>query len=131
MKIKDLLFTLVLLMILIACSSPQERSYQRVGNEEFSTFIDNPEVLLIDIRTDAETSKGIIEGALLIDFFSPDFTSQIEQLDRNAPIAIYCASGGRSAKAASQLQSLNFKEIVELKVGFNGWKAAGYPVKEN
>jgi phage shock protein E len=34
---------------------------------------------------------------------------------------IYCAAGGRSAKAAALMQSLGFKKVYELKGGYRNW----------
>ncbi len=119
----------VFLLMSVACSSPQETGFKRLSTEAFAGYIQNNNVQLVDIRTEGETSQGIIEGALVIDFYSPEFLDKIEALDKSRPIAIYCASGGRSAKAATQIQTMNFESIVELKEGYKGWVYDGFPVK--
>ena len=42
--------------------------------------------------------------------------------DKNKPLYIYCAVGGRSNKAARKLIAEGFDSIYDLKGGFNKWK---------
>ena len=48
-------------------------------------------------------------------------------LDKKKPVYVYCAVGGRSAKASKVLQESGFKTVYNLLGGFNGWTAAGLP----
>jgi rhodanese-related sulfurtransferase len=78
---------------------------------------------LIDVRTPEEYSKGHLDGAVNIDFFSPTFMKDVEaELDKEHAIYIYCKSGGRSGKASAQLQEAGFTEIYDLSEGYSGWK---------
>ncbi|MEQ8927046.1 MAG: rhodanese-like domain-containing protein [Fulvivirga sp.] len=96
---------------------------RRLGLEEFNQLIKDDKVQLVDVRTPAEYSRGYINGAVNIDFQSADFlTTCSTELDKNKPLAIYCAAGGRSAKAMKQLKEAGFKKIYELGVGYNGYK---------
>ena len=45
--------------------------------------------------------------------------------DKNAPIAVYCAGGTRSAFAAKTLQELGYTDVVSVIGGFNKWKDEG------
>jgi rhodanese-related sulfurtransferase len=78
---------------------------------------------LLDVRTPDEYSAGHIEGAININYNAPDFKAQIEKLDKSRPVFLYCAIGGRSSKASKLLNEAGFKRIVDLKGGYNGWKA--------
>ena len=51
-----------------------------------------------------------------------------DNLDRNQPMLIYCAAGGRSNKTSVLMKEMGFKQIYELSSGINGWKAAGKAV---
>ena len=84
----------------------------------------SPESVLIDVRTHEEFVVGHIEGAINIAVTSDDFNSIINQFPKKGPIYIYCRSGKRSARAASQMKTLNFKKIVELEGGYLAWKKA-------
>lgn len=45
---------------------------------------------------------------------------------KDAPIVVYCRSGGMSAQVAAMLAAAGYTRIYELKGGFNAWKAAGH-----
>lgn len=76
----------------------------------------------VDVRTPQEYSQGYIAGAENIDFKAEGFLSKMEKFDRNEPVYIYCRSGNRSSRAAAQLLEMGFKNIVDLKGGYNAWK---------
>ena len=76
---------------------------------------------LIDVRTPDEFAAGYIENAVNIDFNAPNFNTQISTLDKEQPLLIYCAAGGRSAKAAALMESLGFKKVYELQGGYRNW----------
>ena len=50
---------------------------------------------VLDIRTPAEVDEGHIDGAIFVDFRSPDFAEQIVKLPKNADYIMHCRSGGR------------------------------------
>lgn len=114
-------------LIAFGCSASEAQQVTRVSNEQLANLLKQPEVQLLDVRTPAEVAQGIIEGATIIDIYDPEFTSKVNQLDKEKPIAVYCASGGRSAKSAKKLTDLGFKKIYDLKAGYRGWKSEGYP----
>lgn len=121
---------LICCLLLSACNSQSDNSanesvvdsvYERVDNATFKAKMAMADAVILDIRTPAETNRGIIEGAQIIDYRSSGFQQQLEALDRDKLYLIYCQSGGRSARAAKLMQSLGFKEIYELKHGYGGW----------
>ncbi len=79
------------------------------------------DMVLIDVRTPEEIAGGKIDNALEIDFSSPEFTSKLGALDKQTPYLVYCAAGGRSARAMEQMQQMGFQEIYNLMDGYNSW----------
>jgi len=79
------------------------------------------DALLIDCRTPREVARGIVDGAVNIDFRSPSFTDEAQKLDKSKPIYIYCQAGGRSAVAANQLISLGFEQVHDMQGGFSAY----------
>ena len=63
---------------------------------------------VLDIRTPAEVAEGYIDGAIVIDFRSPDFEEQIVKLAKNADYIMHCRSGGRVAEAIPLMRELGF-----------------------
>ncbi len=96
------------------------------------------DLLLIDIRQPEEWSEtGSAKGATRLDLRSPDFLDALAALsggDRNRPIALICASGGRSARMARALTEAGFTSVLDVSEGMlgssagPGWIARGLPV---
>jgi rhodanese-related sulfurtransferase len=95
---------------------------KKVSKVEFSELMKKSGAQLIDVRTSREFSNGFIEGAKNIDYNGDSFEKQIKKLDKNKPVLVYCAAGGRSENAAELLKEWGFKEIYDLEGGYNAWK---------
>ena len=83
--------------------------------------------LLVDVRTESEVADGMIAKAKHVDFYGPNFISEMEALGKNKPLYLYCRSGGRSAKALDMLKAAGFTRVHHLEGGFLAWKASGKP----
>lgn len=80
----------------------------------------NPDLLIVDVRTSGEFETGHIEGALNIDVGLPNFKEEIDRLDKNKKYLVYCRSGNRSKFAGRIMESLGFKEVYDLDGGIVG-----------
>ncbi len=89
---------------------------------------DNPDFLIIDVRTPEEFNDGHIEGAINIDYYQPAFSEEISSLERDKTYFIYCRTGNRSSSVRDLMEELEFKEIHHLSDGIVGWNQAGLPV---
>lgn len=89
---------------------------------EFKTGINRDNIQIVDVRTAAEFKSGHIKGALNIDFFEQaKFKNKLAKLDPAKPIYIYCRSGNRSKSAAGIISKMGFKQIYDLRGGYNAW----------
>ena len=112
---------ILILISLFSCKAPP-KEVKLLDKKDFSTLVyTNKNIQLIDVRTADEYLEGKIKNAVNIDFYSINFKAQLSHLQKNKPIAVYCKKGGRSAKAASLLEEMGFKEIYDLKGGFQSW----------
>lgn len=109
------------MFLFLNCKS-QQTSVNVLTPSEFRKGIKNTDIQLVDVRTYVEFDEGHIEGAKNIDYLADDFEAQMSKLDRDKPIYIYCASGGRSEVTASMLHELGFKNINDLSGGYIAWK---------
>ena len=121
-------FLLIATICLMACQ--QTSTSKVITNEELMELLKETEVQLVDVRTPGEWSGGIIHNAKKINYRDANLLEQMNQLDKDKPVVLYCAAGGRSAGAAEKIKTLGFKAIYDLGEGFRGWKAAGMPVSE-
>ena len=106
-----------------------EGSIKIVTAEEMKELSQLDNVQLVDVRTPEEYAEGHIEGFQNINFLSETFQEDIEKLDKNKPVIVYCKSGGRSAKSAQLLKEKGFVKIYDLEGGIEQWKYKGYEVK--
>jgi rhodanese-related sulfurtransferase len=102
---------------------------KNVNAEEFKSLVEKGNGIVLDVRTPQETAQGVIPNAVTIDFYAPDFKEQVNKLDKNKPVYVYCKSGGRSSNAAQILKDLGFKEIYNLNGGITAWQANGFETK--
>jgi len=79
---------------------------------------------IVDVRNPDEWSKGHLPGAIHIPLAAlPD---KLDELDRSTPFVLHCKGGGRSAIAASFLQSRGIANVSNLTGGYEAWVAAGF-----
>lgn len=100
----------------------QNNHIKVLSPEVFKKQITSYSVQLIDVRTANEFKSGHIKNARNIDFFSNNFSKDMSTLNKEKPVYLYCRSGNRSHKAATQLVKLGFSEIYDLKGGYLNWK---------
>ena len=119
----------LLLIAFVVCTSSL-CSQGKIGNVDAATFkkyIDGKKGTLIDLRTDDELkNKGMIKGAVQIDFLAKDAEEKISKLDKKKTYLIYCAGGGRSGDCAELMQKQGFTHVVNLEKGIEGWKKSGF-----
>jgi rhodanese-related sulfurtransferase len=97
----------------------EESITKNIGPNDFKEGIAKQKnAILLDVRTPQELEQGYLEGAININFSSPDFTNQLDRLDKAKPVYVYCRSGRRSASAMSTLEGLGFSEVYNLQGGF-------------
>ena len=126
-NIVNYFFTFTFFMF-FSCGLDVDTSINQVNSDELLDFIDINNAVLVDVRTNDEYNSGYIENSINIDYFSDDFSENVEKLDKNTPIVLYCRSGKRSSKSANKLSKLGFKEIYNLQGGILDWIEIGNSV---
>jgi rhodanese-related sulfurtransferase len=112
-------------------AAAQENTYRDLSVQEFKLKLDSiPDKVLLDLRTPDEIRKGVIPGAVNMDYFYLDFEKQIAGLDPKKTYFLYCAAGGRSTETLELMKKHGFKEVYNLKEGFTGWQKKKFPIKQ-
>ena len=129
MKQDKIKFMAVLTTLLaLATGGCGQQKYDNMDVEAFAVFVADPQVQLLDVRTEAEYYEGHIDGAALADVKRDDFLAVAEAgLDKERPVAVYCRSGRRAATAAERLAAEGYR-VTNLKGGIMAWTAKGLPV---
>ena len=134
MNVKTMLMLAIVVIIAVSCvtsmrhrSLPEQitASWADVGVDEFQTLIADPDVQLLDVRTQEEFDDGHISGARLVDVNDSAFVEKaLGVLDPQRRVAVYCRSGRRSAHAASLLASQGLA-VTNLNGGVIAWQDQG------
>jgi phage shock protein E len=88
----------------------------------------DPDVVLLDVRTAEEVAEGALAGATVIDFQGHDFDWRVGALNPDLTYAIYCRSGNRSAQAAELMRTMGFAHLYDVGA-FADLEAAGLPTR--
>lgn len=95
--------------------APAEKGiYQKIGPEEAKEMMENQEVTLVDVRSQAEYHSGHIAKALLLPVETIGQEKPTQLPDKEATILVYCRSGSRSSQAASKLLDLGYQNVYDF-----------------
>ncbi|WP_343185188.1 rhodanese-like domain-containing protein [Anoxynatronum sibiricum] len=108
-----------LIIILTGCGStaevPESAVYQSISPEEAFQRLENEEqIILLDVRTEAEFEEGHIPGSMLIPLQVLAEEAPLQLSDKDATIFIYCRSGRRSLEAAKMMLEMGYTQIYDL-----------------
>ena len=97
-----------------------------LSSAEWQTQIaQDPEAVILDVRTQEEVDEGYIPESIHMDIYQPQaFMEAVNGLDQGKNYYIYCRSGGRSAQACAVLQSVGIESTYNLVGGFSEWDGA-------
>ena len=92
---------------------PNQNSYIKITAQEAQEMM-GEDVIILDVRTQAEFAEGHIPNALLL----PDneIKQRAEELlpDKEQTILVYCRSGRRSELAAKELIQLGYTNVYDF-----------------
>lgn len=125
-----LIFTSIIAILIISCQMQEKQKITQVTPTVFSEKIVKHKGQLIDVRTQQEYQSGHIQDAINIHIYDNDFEEQLENLNKDEPVYVYCKAGGRSSDAVEILKEKGFNHIVELNGGTDAWKEAGKPLEK-
>lgn len=92
--------------------------------EEWVSGLENdPNAVILDVRTEGEVNEGIIPNAIHIDIYKGQgFIYRLEELDKTKNYYVYCRSGSRSRQACSIMNRLGFENAYNLMGGILDWE---------
>ena len=115
-------------------------------DETWAMLKDNPNTVLIDVRTEMEWDTVGIPSLDDVDkqanfvqwnhaggVWNENFVAEAEGVltDKEAPIVLLCRSGARSAAAAEALTAVGYTAAYNITGGFEGPGGAGGGWKDN
>lgn len=102
-------------------------SFKEIDSVALHSLSSTENITLVDVRTDEETARGIIRGALHIPLHL--LPLRVQELDGESPLVFYCHSGIRSAQACSFMANQGRENLFNLRGGVLGWGAAGFALE--
>ncbi|MFN7697090.1 MAG: MBL fold metallo-hydrolase [Deltaproteobacteria bacterium] len=83
---------------------------------------------LVDVREADElvSELGRVEGIEHVPLAT--VTSAAAAWNRDTPVIVVCRSGGRSGKAALQLEAMGFTKVVSMRGGMSEWNRVRLPI---
>ena len=106
---------------------------EEVETKDLITMVEDPDVVIVDIRDPRERDRGFIPGSFhaprgMVEFWvDPESPYHKDVFSQNKKFVFHCASGWRSALTVATLQDMGF-DAAHLREGFSTWEAQGGPV---
>lgn len=97
--------------------------YKNISVTELQAMLALGQVKLVDVRTDAEVSRGFIQGAEKLPLHL--LPMRWSTLDVMVPLVFYCQMGGRSGQAAAFAVSQGLTDVYNLQGGITAWVHGG------
>jgi len=111
-------------------TTDQKVVVQHVNPAEAAKLIEeNPDYVILDVRTPVEFKHSNIENAVNINYYSFSFKKKIAKLDKDKTYIVHCQSGVRSGKTMPIMLRAGFKNLIHMDGGMKGWKQAKLPVE--
>lgn len=85
----------------------------------------DPNIPIVDVRSETEFMESHIYRSINCDVDSPDFAQRIVKLGREYPVILYDVDSSRSLKAAEIMKQLGFKRTYEIAGGIFSWAREG------
>ena len=105
-----------------SCKVPRwqliKATLNNISSEEFEKAImDDPNAIIMDVRTPSEYEEDHIKNAINFDYLSRTLSDDIDQLDPEKTYYIYCKTGRRSLRVCTLLKNSGFKKVYNLDQG--------------
>lgn len=107
--------------------APRLSGVKSMSAADYHTFR-NEKHTLLDVRSKGEWQSGHPSHAMHIEL--GEVSQRMHEIDKDKPLVVICASGNRSAMAATKLANAGFETVYNFSGGMGAWQSAGLPVKQ-
>ena len=95
---------------------------------EIEKHHNNPDFVVLDVRTPEEYQKEHLENAEFLDVKSSEFEAELEKMDKEKQYFVYCKAGVGGCKAVELMQKHGYKKVINITGGIDKWKSKRLPV---
>ena len=93
-----------------------------------AALLDDPDVVLIDVREPSEYSEGHIPGITLIPM--GEVLSRLDEIPHDKTVIVSCRSGNRSSQVTDFLRENGYDNVHNMSGGIVAWQQAGLEVEK-
>jgi len=101
---------------------------REVDAPTLKSWLERGDAVLVDVREENEFARESIPGSTLVPLSK--FDPAKVPAANGKKLVVHCLSGKRSANVQGQLAKAGI-DAINFTGGIAGWKAAGYPIREN
>jgi rhodanese-related sulfurtransferase len=119
---------LVLLLLTMLVPAAFAQGAGEIDVTSAAPLVEQKKLFVLDVREPSEYAAGHIADATLVPL--GQLEKHLEELapQKDQPVLVVCASGGRSAQAVRLLSKNGFTQAQNLKGGMNAWRKADLPI---
>ncbi len=96
--------------------------------DQVAAIMNNPDVVLIDVRQPEEYNQGHIPNVKLIPL--DQLPNRLNEIPRDKFVVMTCHSGNRSNQATQFLRQHGFDNVHNMLGGIIAWQKANLPVEK-
>ncbi|TMF85265.1 MAG: hypothetical protein E6I11_06150 [Chloroflexi bacterium] len=101
-------------------SGREVSTFETIDVEDMAQWVLSAEPMtVVDTRDEHEWVAGHVPGA--VHMYVPDVPLRADEIPRDAPVAVHCASGYRAGIAASLLEQAGLKRIIHVNGEYSDW----------
>ena len=108
--------------------APKLAGVQSISAADYIKLHDEQHTL-VDVRQDAEWARGHAAEAIHIPL--GEVMQRSDEIPVGQPVVVICASGNRSAMAATKLAKSGFTTVYNFSGGMSAWGGTQLPVKRS
>jgi rhodanese-related sulfurtransferase len=106
--------------------APKLSGVKNISAHDYMQMCKQPHTLL-DVRQPGEWASSHPKGAMHIPL--SEVRKRMQELSKDQPVVVICASGNRSAMAATTLAKSGFDSVYNFSGGMGAWHSAGLAVQ--
>ncbi|MEO6132841.1 MAG: rhodanese-like domain-containing protein [Saprospiraceae bacterium] len=102
--------------------NPSEPAPNELEPADFGDKMKKSGAAIIDLRFPVEFEQGHIDGAININFFDPQFRTNILALDKTKKYFLYSKADPQTKRAGIFMRQNGFTDVNYVKGGWEAWK---------
>jgi rhodanese-related sulfurtransferase len=118
------------LLMLVFAAFTSGGSGKLVAPQQLTDLVNRQDAVVLDIRPQADFSKGHIVGAISAPLSKLDGMAKELERFKERPVIVVCAQGMTAVNACKQLKKQGFTQLYRLGNGMQAWVAENLPISK-